>query len=48
MIKPDADPPHNSGYVYRAWITLRSGRRIYARHYGLAAFKIPIRHNHGN
>jgi hypothetical protein len=28
--------------IYRAYITTRSGRRIYARSYGMKAFKIHI------
>ena len=30
-------------YVYTAYITLRNGRRIYAKPYGLKAFRIPVR-----
>lgn len=29
-------------YVYTAYITTRNGRRIYAKTYGLNAFRIPI------
>ena len=29
-------------YVYRAWITTRDGIRIYAKQYGLRAFRIPV------
>ncbi len=29
-------------YVYRAFITLKNGRRVYARQYGKRAFRIPI------
>lgn len=29
-------------YIYRAFIRLRNGKRIYAWQYGLKAFKIPI------
>lgn len=29
-------------YIYRPSITLKSGRKIYARNYGLKAFKIKI------
>ena len=29
-------------YVYTAYITTRSGRRIYAKAYGLNAFRIPV------
>lgn len=30
-------------YIYRPFITLRNGRRIYARSYGLTAFRIRVR-----
>lgn len=33
----------DTGYIYRASIRLRDGRRIYARQYGLKAFRIRIR-----
>jgi hypothetical protein len=33
----------NVAYIFVAYITLRSGRRIYARSYGLKAFRIPVR-----
>ena len=29
-------------YIYRASIRLPSGKRIYARHYGLKAFRIRV------
>ena len=29
-------------YIYRPWIT-KNGRRIYAKQFGLKAFRIPIR-----
>ena len=29
-------------YVYTAYITTRNGRRIYAKAYGLNAFRIPV------
>lgn len=32
--------PH---YIYRASIRLRNGRRIFASHYGLKAFRIRIK-----
>ena len=33
-------------YIYTAYITLKNGKRIYARQYGLKAFCIPVRrHN---
>ena len=30
-------------YIYVAFITPRDGRRIYAKNYGLKAFRIPVR-----
>lgn len=30
-------------YIYRSSITLKSGKKIYARNYGLKAFKIKKR-----
>lgn len=30
-------------YIYTAYITTRSGRRIYAKAYGLNAFRIAVR-----
>lgn len=37
--------PHNDAveYIYTAFITLKNGKRIYARQYGLKAFCIPVR-----
>ena len=29
-------------YIFRAWITTRDGRRIYAKDYGLKAFRIDV------
>lgn len=29
-------------YIFRAYITLKNGRRIYAKQYGLKAFRIPV------
>lgn len=29
--------------VYRPWITLPNGKRIFARNYGLRAFPIPVK-----
>ena len=34
----------NTHFIYRASIRLRNGRRIFASHYGLSAFKIRVRH----
>ena len=30
-------------YIYTAFITFKNGRRIYAKQYGLKAFRIPIK-----
>jgi len=30
-------------YVYTKYITLKNGKRIYAEHYGLKAFRLKIR-----
>lgn len=30
-------------YIYTAFITLKNGKRIYARQYGLKAFYIPVK-----
>ena len=32
----------NVRYIYRAYITLKDGTRIYARSYGKKAFRIPV------
>lgn len=32
-------------YIYTAYITTRSGRRIYAKAYGLSAFRIAVQAN---
>lgn len=31
-------------YIYVAFITLRNGKRIYAKQYGLKAFRIAVKH----
>lgn len=37
--------PHNDAveYIYRAFITLKNGKRIYARQYGKKAFCFPVK-----
>lgn len=30
-------------YIYVAFITLKNGSRIYAKQYGLKAFRIPVK-----
>ena len=32
-------------YIYVAYITLRNGQRIYAKQYGLKAFRILVKRN---
>lgn len=39
MIKDDS---FIVSYIYRAYITLKDGTRIYARQYGKKAFRIPV------
>ncbi len=39
---PEEVPRGNQKYVFRPWITTRDGRRIYAKAYGLRAFRIPV------
>ena len=33
----------SSKCIFRPYITLKNGRRIYARQYGLKAFPIPVK-----
>jgi len=46
MVKrvPLARVPLDPDFIYRPWITLRDGRRIYAKARGLTAFKIRRRY----
>lgn len=37
---PKPGPP---GYIFRPYITLKDGKIIYAKDYGLRAFRIPLR-----
>ena len=32
----------NRLYIFRAWVTTRSGKRIYAKDYGKKAFRIEV------
>ena len=34
--------PPDKRYIYRPWITLADGTRIYAKAYGKRAFRIPV------
>jgi hypothetical protein len=43
MVKPRYTPENPSGsdnYIFQTWVTTKDGRRIYARDYGLKAFRI--------
>lgn len=44
-LKPrkDNEEAKDTDWVFVAFITLRDGRRIYARDYGLRAFRLPKR-----
>jgi hypothetical protein len=35
--------PEDQVYIFRPWITLRNGKRLYAYQVGLKAFKIPVK-----
>jgi hypothetical protein len=35
--------PQGYEVIYRASITLRNGKRLYARNYGLKAFRLTVR-----
>lgn len=37
-------PPEEQEFLFRPWITLRDGRRIYAKEVGKLAFRIPRRY----
>ena len=39
----DDNRSEDVSYIYIAYITLRNGKRIYARQYGLKAFRIAVR-----
>jgi hypothetical protein len=36
-----AQKRNGSGFIFRPWITVK-GKRIFARSYGLRAFRIPL------
>jgi len=38
-----ADKKPEPEYIYRPWITLRNGQRLYAWQKGLKAFRIPVK-----
>ncbi|BBF94211.1 hypothetical protein [Blastochloris tepida] len=40
--EPRDPPDDSSGYVFRPWRKLPDGRILWARAYGLRAWKIPI------
>jgi len=37
------DDPEGFTVLYRPWITLRNGRRLYAKSCGLRAFRLVVR-----
>lgn len=37
------DPPPGYRWVFRAWITTKSGDRLYAKAYGRKAFPVLVR-----
>ena len=43
MIRVQTIGSEDMDYVFCAYITLKNGRRIYAREYGLKTFRIPVR-----
>ncbi|BDA86361.1 hypothetical protein Sa4125_39030 [Aureimonas sp. SA4125] len=46
--KPRQTPPEDSIYIFRASITLRNGKKIFARQYGLNAFRIRVKPDNDN
>lgn len=36
-------PEDNGTVIYTAYVTLKNGKRIYARNYGLRAFRIHVK-----
>jgi hypothetical protein len=43
VLKEDGAVPEGYTVIYRPWVTLRNGRRIYATTYGLKAFRLLVR-----
>lgn len=43
-----AEKEDNHNVIYRPWIRTRNGRKIYARHYGLKAFRIKVKKKKDN
>lgn len=40
----DADPvPEGYTVIYRPWITLKNGKRLYAATYGMTAWRLLVR-----
>lgn len=37
------EPEDEYDYIYRPWVTRPDGTKIYAKHYGKKAFRIPVR-----
>lgn len=43
-VQRDSKAEKDTGdYIFRTFLTLRNGTRIYAKTYGLKAFRIPIK-----
>ena len=43
MVKKTEAVPEGYRVIYRPWITLRNGRRLYAKAYGLTAWRLLVR-----
>lgn len=43
MMDEVQDAPQGYQVIYRPWITLRSGKRLYACDYGLKAWRLTVR-----
>jgi hypothetical protein len=39
----EMEPSEDYEFIYRKFITLRNGKRLYASAYGLTAFKLKVR-----
>ena len=42
-MEEEQDVPQGYQVIYRPWITLRNGKRLYAAAYGLRAWRLLIR-----
>jgi hypothetical protein len=43
MRKLNDEVPQDAEVIFRPWITLRNGKRLYAKHFGLRAWPLVIR-----